>query len=82
MHLDPLVILQEVIDRDGDCEGFANPSICKRCPLGNKKVNGHRVNCVDYLNAGNMDPETAKEVYVNAAKEEIFAIELEALLSE
>ncbi len=82
MQFDPVAILQEVIDRDGDCEGFANPSVCKRCPLGNKRIDGHRVSCVDYLKANTMDPERAKEVYVNAAKEEILAIELENLLSE
>ena len=78
---DKLAILQEIIDRDGDCEGFANPAICKRCPLGNKRINGNRVNCMDYLNISpDMQDEEVCEKYVTAATDELFQIELEDVL--
>jgi len=81
---DKVEILQEIIDRHGDCEGFANPAICKRCPLGNKQVNGRKVNCMDYLGV-KLDEMTEEEVfdkYENAAADELFRIEMEELLSE
>jgi hypothetical protein len=71
---DKLAILQEVIDRHGDCEGFAKPAICKRCPLGNKIVNGRKVNCMDYLkiNTDEMTEDEIFDTYEKAAEEELF----------
>jgi len=80
---DKVEILQEVIDRHGDCEGFACPAICKRCPLGSKIVNGHRVNCMDFLNINaEMTEEEIADIYVDAAANELFNIEIEAHLLE
>lgn len=84
MILDPVNILQEIIDRHGDCEGFRNPAICKRCPLGNKIVNGRKMNCMDYLG---VDPSEKTEdeicdVYERAAADELMNIQMDALLSE
>jgi hypothetical protein len=80
---DKVAILQEVIDRHGDCEGFASPAICKRCPLGNKQVNGHKVNCMDYLNINSeMTEEEIADIYEEAAAEELFRIEFEGALLE
>lgn len=81
---DKVAILQEIIDRHGDCEGFANPAICKRCPLGNKQVNGRKVNCMDYLGV-NQDEMTEDELcdrYEQAAADELFRIEMEEVLLE
>ncbi len=76
-------ILQEIIDRHGDCEGFAGPAICKRCPLGNKQVNGRRVNCMDYLKiTSEMTEDEVYDKYEKAAEEELFQIEMENILSE
>jgi len=76
-------ILQEIIDRHGDCEGFANPAICKRCPLGNKQVNGRKVNCMDFLKiSSEMAEEEVYDVYEKAAEDELFRIEMEEVLSE
>ena len=83
MITDKLKILQEIIDRHGDCEGFAVPAICKRCPLGNKLVNGKKVNCMDYLKIYNdMTEEEVCEKYEKAAEDELFQIEMEGHLSE
>lgn len=80
---DKVEILQEIIDRHGDCEGFANPAICKRCPLGNKQVNGRKVNCMDYTKINNdMTDDEIFDIYEKAAEEELFKIEMEELLSE
>lgn len=80
---DKVEILQEIIDRHGDCEGFANPAICKRCPLGNKQVNGRKVNCMDYLEITHeMTEDEVLDKYEEAAAEELFRIEMESLLSE
>lgn len=80
---DKIAILQEIIDRYGDCEGFANPAICKRCPLGNKKVGGRKVNCMDYLNiTEEMTEDEVCELYQKTAEDELFRIELEGHLSE
>lgn len=80
---DKVEILQEIIDRHGDCEGFANPAICKRCPLGNKRVNGRKVNCMDYLNiTPEMTQDETFDVYEKAAEDELFQIEFETALSE
>lgn len=80
---DKIGILQEIIDRHGDCEGFAKPAICKRCPLGNKQVNGRKVNCMDYLNiTPEIPPEEVFEKYEKAAEDELFKIEFEEVLSE
>ena len=80
---DKIKILQEIIDRHGDCEGFAKPSICKRCPLGNKQVDGKKVNCMDYLKiTQDMQEDEVCEVYEKAAEDELFRIEMEDLLLE
>jgi hypothetical protein len=80
---DKVEILQEIIDRHGDCEGFAQPAICKRCPLGSKQVNGRRVNCMDYLKiTPEMTEEEKGEKYEQAAADELFRIEMEEVLSE
>lgn len=80
---DKVIILQEIIDRHGDCEGFANPAICKRCPLGNKQVNGRKVNCMDFLKINQeMTEEEVWDTYEKAAEEELFRIEMEEVLSE
>ena len=80
---DKVEILQEIIDRHGDCEGFAQPAICRRCPLGNKQVNGRKVNCMDYLNITNdMTEEEILDKYEEAAADELFRIEIEEVLSE
>lgn len=76
-------ILQEIIDRHGDCEDFAQPAICKRCPLGNKQIDGRRVNCMDYLNINpDMSIEEVLTKYEDAATDELFSIEIEAALLE
>ena len=83
MIKDGTAILQEVIDRHGDCEGLASPAICKRCPLGNKRINGKRVNCMDYLKIdSDMTDDEIYDKYEDAAVEELFRIELEELLLE
>lgn len=85
MKLDPVQILQEIVDRHGDCEGFANPAICKQCPLGNKRnADGHRVNCMDYLgiDTSEMSQDEICDKYEQAAADELMNIEMDALLSE
>lgn len=81
---DKVAILQEIIDRHGDCEGFAKPAICKRCPLGNKQVEGRKVNCLDYLKIDTMTmtEEEVFDKYEQAAADELFQIEMEEVLSE
>jgi hypothetical protein len=80
---DSAAILQEIIDRHGDCEGFANPAICKRCPLGNKRVGDRKVNCMDYLKiSSEMTEDEICAKYEQAAADELFRSELEDVLSE
>jgi hypothetical protein len=80
---DKVAILQEIIDRHGDCEDFAEPAICKRCPLGNKQINGRRVNCMDYLSiTAEMSFDEIAAKYEDAAINELFRIEMEEVLSE
>lgn len=81
---DPLKILQEIIDRHGDCEGLAGPAVCKRCPLGNKKKpDGNKMNCMDYLGVGwEMDEDERSEIYERAAADELLNIEFDRILSE
>jgi hypothetical protein len=80
---DKVEILQEVIDRHGDCEGFASPAVCKRCPLGNKQTNDRKVNCMDYLKiTAEMTEDEICDKYEQAAADELFRIEMEELLSE
>ena len=84
MLTDPVAILQEIIDQDGDCESWATPTVCKRCPLGGKRIDGRRLNCQDYINRqrslAGKTVEEVREAYVSAAEEELFAIELESHL--
>lgn len=77
-------ILQAIIDHTGDCGLFATTAICKRCPLGNKRVDGRRVNCMDYLNidTSTMEHEEVCDIYEKAAEEELFSLTLEDHLSE
>lgn len=78
-----IAILQEIIDHYGDCTSFAKPSICKRCPLGNKRVNERKVNCMDFLNVTEeMTEDDICDLYQKAAEEELFKMELESFLSE
>jgi len=80
---DKKAILQTIIDHLGDCDKFTNPAICKRCPLGNKKVNGRRVNCMDYLNiTEEMTEDEVCDTYEKAAEDELFQMELEDHLLE
>lgn len=80
---DKVAILQEIIDRHGDCEDFAKPAICKRCPLGNKQVDGRRVNCMDYLKIHpDMSLDEILTKYEDAAADELFRIEMEEALSQ
>ena len=79
---DKVGILQEIIDRRGDCEGFANPAICKRCPLGTKQINGRKVNSMDFLKINQeMTEDEVFDKYEKAAEEELFSLEMEELLS-
>lgn len=80
---DKVAILQEIIDRYGDCNEFATPAICKRCPLGNKRIEGRRVNCMDFLKiTEEMQDEEICEIYQKAAEDELFSLELEDHLLE
>ena len=80
---DKAAILQEIIDRNGDCEDFAKPAICKRCPLGNKQIDGRRVNCMDYLNINpDMSIEEVLTKYEDAAADELFNMGIEEALLE
>lgn len=82
MLVDKVAILQEIIDRQGDCSDIACPAVCKRCPLGNKLVNGRKVNCMDYLNiTPEMRQDQISEKYAKAAEDELFEIEMEGVLS-
>lgn len=81
MILDPVKILEEIVEREGDCDGLAGPATCKRCPLGNKSIDNKRVNCVEYVKALNASSEEANKIYKDAAQEELFAIELEKHLA-
>jgi len=79
---DKVAILQEIIDRQGDCRDIACPAVCKRCPLGNKSINGRKVNCMDYLNiTSEMQSDQISEKYAKAAEDELFEIEMEGVLS-
>jgi len=81
--LDKIGILQEIVDRNGDCSDFAGPAVCKRCPLGNKRIEDRRVNCMDYLKiTEELTTDQVEEIYKNAAQEEIFTLELEDILLE
>lgn len=84
MLTDPVAILQEIIDQDGSCEDLACATVCKRCPLGGKRLDGKRLSCDDYIrlhhNIDNMLREEVDTIYKTAAEEELFAIELEKLL--
>jgi hypothetical protein len=80
---DKAAILQEIIDRHGDCEDFAKPAICKRCPLGNKQIDGRRVNCMDYLKINqDMTLDEILSKYEDAAADELFNMGIEEVLSE
>jgi hypothetical protein len=83
MVKDKVAILQEIIDRHGDCEDFAQPSICKKCPLGNKRINDRKMNCMDYLkiNESHTEDEIC-DIYEKAAEDELFYIELEKALED
>lgn len=85
MLTDPSEILEEIIEQDGECERWASPAVCKRCPLGNKRVDGRRMSCADFLkHRYNVDFDKNDSVvnaaYKMAAEEELFAIELEKAL--
>jgi hypothetical protein len=84
MKLDPVDILEAIIEADGNCNDFANPSVCKRCPLGNKRVEGKRVNCMEYVGCqvGIDSFDDINEKYKNAANDELFTIQLEAHLDD
>lgn len=80
---DKVEILQEIIDRHGDCEGFSNPAICKRCPLGNKQVGGRKVSCMDFLKiTQEMTEDEVCDKYEQAAADELFQIKIEEVLLE
>lgn len=75
-------ILQKIIDHLGDCDLFTTPDICKRCPLGNKRVNGRRVNCMDYLKVNEeMNHDQICDVYLDAAEKELCDVEFEKMLN-
>lgn len=83
MVKDKAAILQEIVDHYGDCNEFATPAICKRCPLGNKRINGRKVNCMDFLKiTEEMHDDEVCDIYQRAAEDELFGLELEEHLLE
>lgn len=84
MVKDPVEILQKIVESLGDCESFTRNEICKLCPLGNKIVNGRKVNCADYLKVrhSEMTEDEIMDIYEKAAAEELLNIQMDNLLSE
>jgi hypothetical protein len=84
MITDPVAILEKIVEENGDCEEWAGPPSCKKCPLGGKRVDGRRLSCMDYLDQlygiHQKTQDEVKAIYKRAAEEELFTIQLEELL--
>lgn len=79
---DPEAILQRIIDDNGDCDSWATPETCKNCPLGNKQLDGKKVNCLDYLgiNLFRHAGQDAAALYKRAAEDELFNLKFNGIL--
>lgn len=83
---DSLEVLQKIIEWEGDCSKGADPTVCKYCPLGNKKIQDKKLNCLDYLGLHNDALEGHNDIVASktkqAAEEELFNLKMDILLAD
>lgn len=62
-------ILTKIVENDGSCTYWANPRVCKQCPLSKlrKKADGTYLSCVEALSIEDMTEEEADARYKDVA---------------
>lgn len=80
--MDGLTILQRIVDEDGSC-CWANPSVCRACPLGRLAKQDGRdgfMSCVDALNIDGLSEKEADARYKEAAMRKIADLTLDSII--
>jgi hypothetical protein len=77
-------ILKKIIEADGSCTKWANPSICNECPLSKlkQKEDGHYLSCVEALGVSDMTEEEADARYKEIAARILLEEVIEEILGE
>ncbi len=74
-------IISRIIEEDGNC-CWANPSICKLCPLSKlkKKLDGSYMSCVEALGVQELTEEEADKRYLEVAARMLLSEAIDDLL--
>ena len=77
-------ILNKIIEEDGSCTRWANPTVCAQCPLSKlkKKPNGDYLSCIEALGAENLTEEEADAKYKEVASRILLDEAIDDLLVE
>lgn len=77
-------ILKKIIESGGSCTLWANPSICRRCPMSKlkQKEDGHFLSCVDALGVSEMTEEQADARYKEVAVRLLLDEAIDEILGE
>lgn len=77
-------ILSKIIENDGSCTQWANPSICEQCPLSKlrKKEDGTYLSCVEALGIEDLTEEEADAKYKDVASRLLLDETIDSILGE
>lgn len=76
-------ILNKIVEEKGNC-CWANPNICKLCPLSrlNKKSNGSYMSCVEALGVQEFTEEEADARYLEVATRILLSEAIDDILKD
>lgn len=77
-------ILSKIIEEEGSCTGWANPTVCAACPLSRlkQKPDGSYLSCIEALGVQDMTEEEADARYKEVATRLLLDEAIEDILSE
>lgn len=78
-------ILQQIVDNEGSCTGWANKSVCDMCPMSRlkKRPDGEYYSCFEAICSPDMvSEEEADNRYRDLAVKMLMDAEIEAILSK
>jgi len=77
-------ILIKIIEEEGSCTKWADPSICRQCPLSKlrRKTNGTFLSCVEALGVQEMTEEEADARYKEVASRILLDEAIDEILGE
>lgn len=82
--MEKMDILNKIVESEGSCTNWANPSICRQCPLSKlkKKPNGTYYSCIEALGVQEMTEEEADARYKDVAAKILLDKTIDKILGE